>query len=251
MAHLWSELKDQATLKAIDPARLEQMIDAAAAQAVAQVRSERPGRLEGRFAELERDRLAAIAREWLEIERRRAPFEVVLREGDVALSAGNLQLRGRVDRMDRLEGGGLAIIDYKTGSGVSLMSWLGDRPDDAQLPLYALAAAEEDVRAVAFARLKVGKLSFTGLAREADLLPGVKVVDKTEARKHAGDWSALVDHWRRSTTRLGEDFAAGSASVDPKRMLATCERCDLQPLCRVHERLGTLDEGDELEEEFD
>jgi hypothetical protein len=37
--------------------------------------------------------------------------------------------------------------------------------------------------------------------------------------------------------------------VDPKRALATCDRCDLKPLCRVHERLGALAEGPGAEEE--
>ena len=36
---------------------------------------------------------------------------------------------------------------------------------------------------------------------------------------------------------------------DPKQLLATCRNCDLQPLCRVHERLGTLAEEDFEEDE--
>ena len=123
--------------------------------------------------------------------------------------------------------------------------WLGERPDDCQLPLYALAADESDVRAVAFAKLKVGKLGFAGLSREPGLLPDVTTVDKQRTRVKVASWEALVAGWREQTARLGEDFAAGAANVEPKRMLATCERCDLKPLCRVHERIGTLDEGDE------
>ena len=44
--------------------------------------------------------------------------------------------RFEVDRLDRLPGGGYAIIDYKTGA-VSPAQWEGDRPDAPQLPLYA------------------------------------------------------------------------------------------------------------------
>jgi hypothetical protein len=55
----------------------------------------------------------------------------------------------------------------------------------------------------------------------------------------------MVATWREETARLGDAFASGAAPVDPKNKLATCERCDLQPLCRVHERVGTLDEGDD------
>jgi len=237
MANLWRRLKDQATLNATDPAALDAMIAEAAAQAVESVRSKTPGPLEGKFAELERERLCDIAREWLAIERARAPFEVVKIEEPMQLFAGELQLAGRIDRMDRLvEGGGLAVIDYKTGSNSSPMLWLGERPDDCQLPLYALAAAGEDVRAVAFARLKVGTLGFAGFAREKKLLPGVR---------EAESWEAMVASWRAETAKLGRDFVSGDARVDPKGKLATCDRCDLQPLCRVHERVGTLDEGDQ------
>ncbi len=249
MARLWSALGDQATLKAIDEVRLAELIDAAAAFAVARVRAERPGRLEGRFADLERERLARIAREWLEIERSRAPFEVRMREEKMVLTAGNLRLAGRVDRVDRLLDGGLAVIDYKSGS-VSVSAWLGPRPDDAQLPLYALAAGDEEIRAVAFARLKVGQLGFAGLARDEGLLPGVRCVEKSPgARRHAGSWSALLASWREELDSLGENYASGDARIDPKRGLATCERCDLATLCRVHERLGIPAGDDALEEE--
>jgi hypothetical protein len=61
----------------------------------------------------------------------------------------------------------------------------------------------------------------------------------------------MVESWRQETARLGDAFAAGAAHVDPKNMLSTCDRCDLQPLCRVHERIGTLDEGDPFAEEAD
>jgi RecB family exonuclease len=168
-------------------------------------------------------------------------------EEPMQLFAGELQLAGRIDRMDRLvDGGGLAVIDYKTGANISPMLWLGERPDDCQLPLYALAAADEDVHAVAFARLKVGVLGFVGVAREKGLLPNVGPLQGRSAKsREAGSWEAMVESWRAETAKLGVDFVSGDARVDPKGKLATCDRCDLQPLCRVHERIGTLDEGDE------
>ncbi|HEX5130720.1 MAG TPA: PD-(D/E)XK nuclease family protein, partial [Usitatibacter sp.] len=244
MANLWRRLKDHATLVETDAAALDAMVREAAGQAVEHVRSRTPGPLEGKFADLERERLAGIAREWLDIERRRAPFEVVKIEEPMQLSAGELQLAGRIDRMDRLvEGGGLAVIDYKTGSNASPMAWLAPRPDDCQLPLYALAAADADIRAIAFARLKVGNLGFAGVAREKGLLPGLSPQLRSRTRD-AGPWDQMIATWREETAKLGSAYLAAEASVDPKEKLATCERCDLQPLCRVHERIGTLDEGD-------
>lgn len=243
MSELWGGLRDQATLASIDAGALAARIEQAAAHAVARLRADRPGRLEGRFAALERERLARIAREWLEIERDRPPFEVARREERVALTAGSLHLTGRVDRVDRLQDGGVAVIDYKSGR-VNPGTWLGPRPDDAQLPLYALAAGTADeVRAVAFARLRVGELGFAGLARDAGVMPGVKTVaEHRTASRHAASWDELVAQWRRAVDTLGDEFARGEARIDPKRGLATCRGCDLQALCRVHERLGGIGE---------
>jgi probable DNA repair protein len=245
MAHLWNALGDQATLAATDADRLAALIGDAAAHAVAKLRAERPGRLEGRFAELERERLARIAREWLDVERGRAPFAVQQREARIALAAGKLHLTGRVDRVDALGDGGVAVIDYKSGSA-NPGAWLGPRPDDAQLPLYALAVqAEAEVRAVAFARLKVGELCFAGLAREEGILPDVKTTAQHRtASRHAASWDELLAQWRREVDALGDEFARGEARVDPKRGLATCRDCDLQALCRVHERLGGIAQED-------
>jgi probable DNA repair protein len=240
MARLWRSLGDQAALAAMDAAQLEGLVAEAARVAVARMRAEHPGRLEGRFARLEQARLARAALEWLAIDRARAPFSVVLREDELAIEAGGLAFRGRVDRIDRLASGGLAVIDYKTGSpGVS--GWLGDRPDDPQLPLYALAAGEE-VRAVAFACLKKGRHGFLGLAREEGLLPGVGTVDKhrTGGKLHAS-WDELLDAWRQATARLAEEFAAGQARVDPKKRFASCTWCDLATLCRVDGEAGVAD----------
>jgi probable DNA repair protein len=240
MARLWRSLGNQAALAAMDAAQLEGLVAEASRVAVARMRAEHPGRLEGRFARLEQERLARAALEWLAIDRARAPFSVVLREDELAIEAGGLAFRGRVDRIDQLASGGLAVIDYKTGSpGVS--GWLGDRPDDPQLPLYALAAGEE-VRAVAFACLKKGKHGFLGLAREEGLLPGVGTVDKhrTGSKLHAS-WDELLDAWRQATARLAEEFAAGQARVDPKKRFASCTWCDLATLCRVDGEAGVAD----------
>ena len=249
MARLWSGLRDHATLVAMDGERLAAWVDEAAEHAVARLRAERPGRLEGRFAQLERERLARLGREWLEIERARAPFEVSMREEKIALSAGALRLAGRVDRVDRLPDGGLVVIDYKSGAA-SVSDWLGPRPDDAQLPSYALAVGGDAVRAVAFARLRVGRLCFAGLAREEGVLPDVTTVEENRsASRRAATWGELLEQWREAIEDLGGGYASGEARVDPKYKRRTCERCDLQTLCRVHERPGSLDEAEAEDEE--
>jgi RecB family exonuclease len=152
------------------------------------------------------------------------------------LAVAGLKLNGRIDRLDKLGSGGHAVIDYKTGAP-SPNQWMDERPEDPQLPLYALNAAEP-VSAVAFAKLKTGAMRFMGFARAKDAIPKVK---------QAEDWASLLAGWKKELEALGSGFAAGDARVDPKKLLSTCRYCDLQPLCRVYERLSAL--GDEGEDE--
>ena len=119
--------------------------------------------LEGRFAELERERLAKLAREWLDIERRRAPFQVAAVEQKRDVAVAGLEFKSRIDRMDELQDGGHVLIDYKSSRMLSPKQWDGPRPDDPQLPLYAVAAPEE-LAAVVFARMRPGEMRFMGFS---------------------------------------------------------------------------------------
>ena len=189
------------------------------------------------MAELEHARLARLAREWLAIEGERDDFEVVAREDKRTLDVAGLAFTGRIDRMDRLASGGHALIDYKTGRATP-NDWIGERPDDPQLPLYAITA-KEDIAAVAFARIKPGEMRYMGFTRDRDALPKVKTAEA---------WDPLKEGWRRELALLGGEFAQGVARVDPKRGLKTCRHCDLQPLCRVHERIATMEDDDESDD---
>jgi probable DNA repair protein len=229
MAGLWRELRSSAALAGdIVPA-----IDKAARSAVQETG------LEGPFAQLEIARLRKLAAEWLMLERGRDPFEVVHAEQKRQLEVRGLVLGGRIDRMDRLQDGTHVLIDYKTGSRVTPNDWAGTRPDDPQLPLYAVTT-QEDVSAVAFARVRAGNMKFFGFSAREGGIPNVKP---------ALDWSAMVAGWKRELERLAGEFAGGRAPVDPKRGLNTCRNCDLQTLCRVHERLSALAEAEEGEAE--
>jgi len=217
MRELWRRLKGSKSLGS----ELGPAISQAAAEAV------KEAGLEGRFAELERERLAKLAREWLEVEARRAAFEVSAIEQQRDLQVAGLQFQSRIDRMDRLKGGGHVLIDYKSSRMLSPRQWEGPRPDDPQLPLYALAAPE-DLAAVVFARLRPGEMRFMGYSKNPDLLPQVNA---------AQSWPALLAAWKKDTDALGAAFASGDARVDPKEGLDTCRNCDLQTLCRVYEKL--------------
>jgi probable DNA repair protein len=224
MSNLWGSLKSSESLQSdVAPA-----IDAAAAAAVKDLG------LEGRFADLERARLARLAREWLEIEKGRPPFEVVAIEEKRNLKFANIEFEGRIDRMDKVKEGHV-LIDYKTSRSPTPKHWEPPRPTDPQLPLYAVSS-DKDVAAVAFAKVRPGEMRFMGFSREENVLGGVR---KAKA------WQPLVQSWKDEAEALGNGFASGQAAVDPKRgLLVTCRFCDLHTLCRVYEKVNVLAEDD-------
>ncbi len=240
LAAIWKRLRDKARLDGMAEGDLEELLDACAGEAVAKVRQWRVEALSGRFAELEKARLVALARSWLLFERQRADFEVVLVEQKRPMTFGGVTVNVTLDRMDELASGGRAILDYKTGTA-SVSAWLGPRPDEPQVPLYALGSGE-DLAAAAFAVIRAGKAEFKGVARENDLLPGVKTISEQRSAMaaHYDSWETLLAGWRIELDELGSGFAAGDARVDPKRGDDTCKFCDLHALCRINERSAEL-----------
>jgi ATP-dependent helicase/nuclease subunit B len=223
MNALWKELEGSAALQGdCGPA-----IARAATVAVQELKIDEP------LAGLEKKRLAKLAHEWLEVEKERSAFKVKTTEQKLLLSVAGLQIEGRIDRMDELESGGLAVIDYKT-SRPQVAHWGSKRPEDPQLPLYALSVPG-DVAAVAFAQLRTGEMRYVGCSREKGI-PRAQLVE---------NWPGLIEKWRGVIEALGAGFAKGDARVDPKKLIHTCRYCELQPLCRVYERINVLDEEGE------
>ncbi len=229
MQNVWAELKDSSALQS----ELSPVIERAAAAAVKELA------VEGRLAELECKRLSRLGHEWFQkVEKQRPPFSVVSTEEKRPIVFSGVTFDARIDRMDRLESGGHAIIDYKTGGGnLSAKRWQGERPDEPQLPLYAVSAKEE-ITAVVFARFRPGDMRFVGLSRDDKALPKVP--------KTKEGWQPLLRDWKKEAERLGKSFAGGEAGVDPKRDLITCRYCGLETLCRVYEKINVL-----AEEEFE
>jgi hypothetical protein len=177
--------------------------------------------------ELERSRLRNVLLEWLGLERQREiPFQADPGEQRRDIEIGDLSLRTRLDRQDRLTDGRLILIDYKSGDP-AVASWDGDRPDEPQLPLYAVTSPEP-LAGVAFAQVRSGDVRFRGFTTIPGALPGTKQVPASEFQRQ-------LDDWRRVLESLATEFGSGGSAVDPKSFPETCQHCHLASLCRVHE----------------
>ena len=233
MELIWSELKDQRSLNLLDDSALQAMIENAVMQVIEAEAQMYPQVFTERFAALEKGRLMRLALAWLELEKARAPFEVAALEQERRVTLAGLQMTVKADRIDRLESGGEMIVDYKTGRP-STNDWFGERPNEPQLPLYAVTS-EQEVTALAFATLRPGELALKGVSRDAGIAKGI--------RPGEVDWYVQLGLWRDELNRLGGDFRHGHAEVDPKgaytRNSQACTYCDLGPLCRINELSGS------------
>ena len=241
LAVFWDATRTRDALLALSAQERVARLEAAAQEAMTKLRRRRPQALEGRLAHIERERLVRLADAWLEVERRREDFEVIATEAPVRVAFGGVEVDAKIDRIDRLAHGAHAVIDYKTGAA-AVRSWLPPRPDEPQLPMYSLSV-DVPVDALAFARVRPGEPEFAGLARNANLLPKVRTVDKHGGAKAFGTWEALNALWREELEALGQEFASGVACVTPKNGTATCRQCDQQVFCRVAEKRPQVEAG--------
>jgi len=243
LAKAWAQLRTSDALAAISNDDLEVLLANAADAAMERIRRERPTTLSGRFADIERRRLIGLARDWLEQDRQRDAFTVIAVEDKRGMAIGGLTLNARLDRVDETADGRRVVIDYKTGKAVAA-AMLGERPDEPQLPLYLLTA-ESGAAAVVFAQVRARDMKYVGLARDADLLPGIKAWAESRYRDQYPQWPDVLAAWQADLGRIAGQFAAGVAAVDPKRHPDTCRLCDQQAFCRIRERIGQILEDGE------
>jgi probable DNA repair protein len=238
LSELWSDISGHGQLLGMPAAELESRIDAAVDAALERERRQRPDTLGGALASIERQRLCALVGDWIEVEKQRAPFELVAHEKALELRIGALSLKVRPDRVDRLETGDYFLVDYKTGD-VSPNGWFGPRPDDPQLAVYTAAfeAAfpDAEVTGAAYGVLRRHQVGFRGYAARDDIAGGVGSLERSRSpvARASGDWSALKREWRGVLDALAGDFVAGDARVAPKNRNKTCRYCDVMPLCRI------------------
>ena len=237
LEHIWSEVRDSSRLLALeaDPAAESRLLDESALQAIAKLcRRRDPG---SRWRDRERLRMQALLSKWLQLERRREPFEVErLEEGAQIARHADLEFSVRIDRTDRLADGARVLIDYK--SGMAGPDWRGERPDNPQLPIYALLRREA-LAAVAYGRINAAGCSFVAESERAGLFGAGSAITKMEGEPTI---AALIEVWSRRIEKLAADFKGGRAAVDPTP--EACRSCHLHGLCRIPSALDDGGNGD-------
>jgi ATP-dependent helicase/nuclease subunit B len=224
LEYIWSVLGGSTALLSLDADAEGRLLQEGITRAIAAAcRHRDPG---ARWRRRERERMASVLAKWLDIERRREPFEVEqIEQGSEVARHGGLDFRVRIDRVDRLADGARVVIDYKTGKASP--DWRGERPDNPQLPLYA-ALLPTGLAAVAYGHVNAAECRFVP---ETDRREVFKPGGKITSLEGMESLAALIDVWSGRIESLAADFAAGRAAVAPT--VQACKSCRLHGLCRV------------------
>ena len=194
-------------------------------------------RMPPRYLELEERRLTRLVTEWLQYESTR------LRTSPSP--------KPRSDRPSPLPGSRSTCVSTASTASTTTPSWSSTtkpatsprrswqlpRPDDVQLPLYAGFALDEDEdprrpRLCQTARRRSYLRRPRGAMPRQLSSPGSKAPTLSSRRRFTAE--QLID-WKECIEQLARDFLAGRADVNPRDPPKTCERCDLQTLCRIQE----------------
>ena len=252
----WSEVKDQLTLRSLQGNQRLEILDSHIQRALAELNTSSTLEIElvSTEAELLRNRLLA----WLEVEEHRPEFSVV--DGEKTLKdvwIGDIQFDCRIDRID-LVGHGLALIDYKTGKATP-KACDGDRPDEPQLPAYAVLlqdqiSSEKILRGVAIASLQANDIGFKivhSLSQTFSQTDPKNTKWRTPILREEAAFLAQLDVWEQTLRHLADNFRAGIFTVDPKIPGITCTHCSQSTLCRIAEIQSLSNSTEDEEREND
>ena len=155
-----------------------------------------------RLLALERERVAGLLQEFLAVDLERAGFSVIAVERKLELAEAGVRIELRIDRVDRLPGGGLVIIDYKTGAEKLFLDSKGS-PREIQLIAYACAIAEP-IAALALANVDSRVVGFRGAG---------------QGFSEIGNWDEFLANWSGIVRDACRDIARGDVSINKRQSI--------------------------------
>lgn len=156
---------------------------------------------------LEHERVRGLIEQFLETETLRLPHSAALWEERRDIEVAGFHVRVRIDRIDRMDDGSVAILDYKTGRNVSRPGWFKSRLQDPQLPLYLLDAGIRATSLVIVA-IAADAVRYLGVWPDPDMFPG-----RPLALPEGRSWDAQRDLWRRQIEALVDEFGRGDVRI--------------------------------------
>ena len=189
MQHFWTDLQTQDALKALTTSERNSLLDRAIDTALSHSQAHPETPWDDAYLSVQRQRLRDLLQPWLDKELERSPFAVQPVEQRQQFKLGPLTLDLRIDRIDETAAG-LLILDYKTGDA-NPSHWKGERPDEPQLPLYAVLTQqfEQQLAGVAFALLRPGiGLGLKGYADDSQVFGRPAIMEAPSLVEQVEQW---------------------------------------------------------------
>ena len=229
LALIWSELKHQAALLALSTTSLDELIEQSFRHAFKAFKSQNSWPLNSFQTDIEITIIQQRLKDALELDKKRSNFEVIGIEHPVQMMLKGQLISMRLDRLDQTESG-VVIIDYKTGVSTP-NEWFSKRPDNPQMPLYALAYPE--LVGLLYLQIKPNGAQYTGLLKNQSNWSGLL---NSKAYQSIDSWEDMLEEWKSNLIQLIEETQALPPLLNPKHGALTCRQCEFKSLCRIQEK---------------
>jgi len=223
LENLWRQWQNQAALLNLSVAQREEAIDQAISTVLTKAIQHRNLSCPTLIQDLERHRLKQLVLAALDWEVQRPPFVVEAIESTYTLTLAGLDLKLRIDRLDRVASDETWVIDYKSRFPTH-KPWQAERPEAPQLLLYALL--DPSIQALLFLQLKTGQVLCNGISQDDHEVPGLAALKPDQS------WTDYQNQWHQRLTQLATEFKTGHCHPTPQHQ-TTCQRCEFRQLCRT------------------
>ncbi|QPJ65686.1 MAG: hypothetical protein G3M78_09890 [Candidatus Nitrohelix vancouverensis] len=235
----WKEVKTQQNLKRL---QADNLLESAVIRNVRSAQSyyRKIFVRQSLFENIERQRLTQLMMEWMEKELLRTDdFTVLHEELSKELTLAGLQLKLKIDRVDKTVNEQIILIDYKTSKNESTSQkrWFEERLSEPQLPLYSLAMKCD---AVAIGIVSKGETSWASTSS-----PQVFLGSKKYQQEELESWEGILSHWRNGCEQLAQELVDGLLIAQPLRKHNTCRICPHETLCRIKERSNWMSDDED------
>ena len=159
---------------------------------------------------LERERVAGLLNEFIALDVARPTFRVAAVEQKLKLVEAGLEIKLRIDRIDQLPSGRVAIIDYKTGAEKKFLDSKGE-PREIQLVAYA-CAVDEAVAALVLANVDSRAVGFHGAG---------------EGFSDIEDWDERLAAWSDRVQGACQDIARGDVRISRRQSVEDARSLNL------------------------
>jgi probable DNA repair protein len=159
---------------------------------------------------LERERVAGLLNEFIALDVARPTFRVAAVEQKLKLVEAGLEIKLRIDRIDQLPSGRVAIIDYKTGAEKKFLDSKGE-PREIQLVAYA-CAVDEAVAALVLANVDSRAVGFHGAG---------------EGFSDIEDWDERLAAWSDRVRGACQDIARGDVRISRRQSVEDARSLNL------------------------